>query len=163
MKFEESRERIPDATELLEKQSNKFVYSPSITEAAQSRVETDARETVEISVEPEPSPVKNDLPYLWPKAIERIIQAAKQRDEFGEKKYGTRLQPFNGRDPLVDMFQEVLDALVYLEQEFFERPYKEAVIQAALKIVDNGVNHLDHEQHITQLFNACSELKQVQS
>jgi hypothetical protein len=36
------------------------------------------------------------------------------RDAAGERKYGTRLQPHNGRDSLVDAYEEALDACVYL-------------------------------------------------
>lgn len=42
-------------------------------------------------------------------------------DKFGRRKYGTPLQPFNGRDPLVDAYQEVLDLAVYLRQAIWER------------------------------------------
>lgn len=36
------------------------------------------------------------------------------RDEFGLRKYGTRLQPGNGRDAFADYMQERMDGLVYL-------------------------------------------------
>ena len=84
---------------------------------------------------PEPEPVKNEHPALWPIVMADLIQEIaanritvmsavavevlddmKQRHEFGLKKYGTPLQPFNGRDPLVDAYQEMLDACVYLRQ-----------------------------------------------
>ncbi len=108
-------------------------------------------------VEPEPMPTINELPYQWPSAIERIIQIAKERDEFGFKKYGTRLQPFNGRDPLKDAFQEGLDLLVYIEQELFERPYKEAVIQAAIATVNLGTGDL------RALHQAVQKLEEIQN
>jgi hypothetical protein len=37
------------------------------------------------------------------------------RDDYGLKKYGTRLQPFNGRNFRNDVIDEILDALVYVE------------------------------------------------
>lgn len=37
----------------------------------------------------------------------------KARDEFGLQKYGCRLQANNGRDFLIDMYQESLDLFVY--------------------------------------------------
>jgi len=42
----------------------------------------------------------------------------------GKERYGTRLQPFNGRDPFIDAYQEVLDLAVYLRQAIYERDTK---------------------------------------
>lgn len=43
-----------------------------------------------------------------------------ERDLTGTKKYGTRLQAFNGRNSLVDAYQEALDLTVYLKQKIVE-------------------------------------------
>jgi hypothetical protein len=43
------------------------------------------------------------------------------RDHAGRKKYGTPLQPRNGRDSLVDAYQEALDLVVYLRNAIEER------------------------------------------
>jgi 8-oxo-dGTP pyrophosphatase MutT (NUDIX family) len=43
------------------------------------------------------------------------------RNEMGKAKYGTPLQPFNNRKPLIDVYQELLDAAVYLRQEIWEQ------------------------------------------
>lgn len=40
---------------------------------------------------------------------------------FGRQKYGTPLTADNGRDPLVDAYQEALDLVVYLRQAIEER------------------------------------------
>ncbi len=64
----------------------------------------------------QPDPVSNDLPALW----DLVIQDMQQRDSIGLKNYGTRLQPFNGRDSLQDLSEELLDGLVYLKQVQFE-------------------------------------------
>lgn len=109
-------------------------------------------------IEPEPMPTTNELPYMWPKSITRIINIAKERDDFGAKKYGTRLQPFNGRDPLVDAFQEGLDQLVYIEQELFERQYNNAVIEAAVALVESQDLSL-----LANLDKAVNELLEVKS
>lgn len=63
-------------------------------------------------VNPEPQPVHNARQSVW----ELVIKDMKDRNEFGIKKYGTPLQPFNGRDPLIDAYQEALDLVVYLRQ-----------------------------------------------
>lgn len=38
------------------------------------------------------------------------------RAQLGKKRYGKRLQAHNGRDPLTDAYQEVLDLAMYLRQ-----------------------------------------------
>jgi len=45
----------------------------------------------------------------------------KARDTFGFKKYKTHLQPFNGRDTLYDIYEELLDAVVYIKTMIYER------------------------------------------
>jgi len=65
----------------------------------------------------EPPPEKNDHPAVWDLVLEDI----RVRDEFGKQKYGTRLQPFNGRDPLIDGYQEALDLTVYLRAAIYEK------------------------------------------
>jgi hypothetical protein len=43
-----------------------------------------------------------------------IVADMETRDRIGRERYGTPLAPFNGRDHLVDAYQELLDAAVYL-------------------------------------------------
>jgi hypothetical protein len=43
------------------------------------------------------------------------------RDHVGRARYGTPLQAHNGRDALVDAYQEALDLVVYLRQAIEER------------------------------------------
>jgi len=66
---------------------------------------------------PEPPPIKNNHPAVW----DLVLADMKERDEIGKQKYNTRLQPFNGRDSLVDAYQEALDLVVYLRQAIYER------------------------------------------
>lgn len=68
-----------------------------------------------ISDEPDPEP--NDLPPVW----DLVIEDMKARDQHGLEHYGTRLQPFNGRKNLVDLYQELLDSTVYARAEIYER------------------------------------------
>ena len=68
----------------------------------------------------QPAPVKNDNPACW--AL--VIRDMADRDVIGNERYGTRLQPHNGRDSLVDAYQEILDTAVYLRQAIFERDGK---------------------------------------
>jgi hypothetical protein len=65
----------------------------------------------------QPPPVPNDRPAIWP----LVIADCEERHRLGVERYGTPLQPFNGREPLVDAYQEQLDKLAYLRQEIEER------------------------------------------
>lgn len=65
----------------------------------------------------QPEPVKNDHPAVW----DLVIEDMRRRDHVGLQRYGTRLQPHNGRDALKDAYAEILDLAVYLRQEICER------------------------------------------
>ena len=65
----------------------------------------------------QPPPIHSDHPAVWP----LVIADMRRRDAFGEGKYGTRLRPHNGRDSLLDAYQEALDLCVYLRQRSYER------------------------------------------
>jgi hypothetical protein len=69
---------------------------------------------------PEPAPVKNSRPFIQDLVIFdvnlKIAEDIEERKQFGLKKYGTALQAFNGRNPIVDAYQEVLDGIIYLKQ-----------------------------------------------
>jgi hypothetical protein len=66
----------------------------------------------EYSATEQPDPIQNSKPACWDLVIERM----RQRDALGRKKYGTPLQPHNGRNALQDFSEELLDAIVYSEQ-----------------------------------------------
>ena len=65
----------------------------------------------------EPAPIPNDRPAIW----SLVIADMQARDAEGRRKYGTPLQSHNGRDALVDAYQEGLDLVVYLRQAIEER------------------------------------------
>lgn len=50
-----------------------------------------------------------------------VIEDMKKRDEMGRKEYGTPLFPHNGRDSLQDVYEELLDAAVYMKNLIIER------------------------------------------
>lgn len=64
---------------------------------------------------PEPPPARGRLD-VWP----LVIADMKERNEVGTRKYGTPLQTHNGRNALVDAYQEALDLVVYLRQAIEE-------------------------------------------
>ena len=61
-------------------------------------------------------PEKNDLPACW----DLVLKDIQERDKVGQERYGTRLQPFNGRAAVLDLYQELLDAVVYGRQLVYE-------------------------------------------
>lgn len=65
----------------------------------------------------EPPPIKNDGPSMH----DLVAADIAARKEFGLKKYGTPLQAHNGRDALMDAYEETLDLIVYLRQAIEER------------------------------------------
>jgi hypothetical protein len=83
----------------------------------------------------QPSPVHNDEEPVWPQVIEElfdleipvpaiVVEALaydmEERAAVGFKRYGTHLQPHNGRDALADAYAEALDEVVYLKQAVIE-------------------------------------------
>lgn len=72
------------------------------------------------ATEAQPQPTPNDRPLLWP----LVIRDMGDRDFVGAIRYNTRLQPHNGRDLLIDAYQEALDLCVYLRGVIYERDGK---------------------------------------
>lgn len=58
---------------------------------------------------PEPPPLNGDRQSIH----DLVIADIEDRKRFGLEKYGTTLQPGNGRRGLVDLYQELLDAAAY--------------------------------------------------
>ena len=67
--------------------------------------------------EPQPAPTTNVSTPVW----DLVIADMKERDHVGRQRYGTPLQAGNGRDTLIDLYQELLDAVVYVRQLIEER------------------------------------------
>lgn len=66
---------------------------------------------------PQPAPRRGFGPCTW----DLVIADMKDRDQTGERKYGLRHQWDNGRDHLVDAYQENLDQSLYLRAEIQKR------------------------------------------
>lgn len=65
----------------------------------------------------QPLPVVNDHPDIQAAVIADI----EKRREIGIQRYGTALQPNNGRDALQDLYEELIDACMYIKQLMVER------------------------------------------
>jgi hypothetical protein len=95
---------------------------------------------------PEPPPKQNESTPVW----ELVIADMRERDHVGRAKYGTPLQAGNGRNPLIDAYQEALDLAVYLRQAIKEQ----ADAKSSMRVLetymptqresqdDNGRGHL---------------------
>jgi hypothetical protein len=53
--------------------------------------------------------------------LDYVIADLEERAQFGHKKYGTYLRTNNGRDALIDAYQEALDLVMYLKQIILEK------------------------------------------
>lgn len=67
----------------------------------------------------QPAPKPNELPPI----VNLVAQDLFERMRQGIETYGVPLQPFNGRDALRDLYEELLDACCYLRQAMYERDF----------------------------------------
>ena len=75
------------------------------------------QETALAVVEEQMAPLSIESPAIWG----LVVADMQARDRIGRERYGTPLQAGNGRDALVDAYQEALDQAVYLRQAIEER------------------------------------------
>lgn len=68
----------------------------------------------------QPLPTKNESPFIQ----DLVVKDIELRKEIGIQRYGTALQPFNGRDALQDAYEEAIDLAMYLKQCIIERDNK---------------------------------------
>jgi hypothetical protein len=64
-------------------------------------------------------PSRNDHPCIQ----DMVIADIEARKAVGQKRYGTVLQPFNGRNALRDAYEEAIDLAVYLRQCLYEQEH----------------------------------------
>jgi hypothetical protein len=80
--------------------------------------------------QPEPMPTPGET------SVTRLVIAdLLERERQGIIKYGTTLQTFNGRDPLVDAYQESIDKTQYLRQAVEEQKVYRKRLEAAEALV----------------------------
>lgn len=89
----------------------------------------------------QPPPKPNDGPAVW----SLVVKDMNFRDETGFKRYGVRLQPHNGRDTLMDLYEELLDAVVYTKTYMLEVACQKEKIDRVLALVV-GKEHLTKEE-----------------
>ena len=65
----------------------------------------------------QPMPRHNNEPFVKDAVIAEINELCERR----RQKYGTHLQPHNGRDALQDAYEELIDGALYPKQLLMER------------------------------------------
>lgn len=102
---------------------------------------------------------KNTHPGVGPVISKVVAQDLLDRMQVGIDRYGEALTPANGRDALIDAYQEALDLAVYLRQELMERntrkirdmalnnmgeliPVNSTVVVYTQEQLFNGVTHI---------------------
>lgn len=70
------------------------------------------------TIEDQPEPVPYEVGK--PSILALVRADLTTREQLGIERYGTTLQPDNGRDSLVDAYQEALDMAAYLRQRIEE-------------------------------------------
>ena len=82
-------------------------------------------------IQDQPAPLKTGGRPIW----ELVIADMAERDQVGRRRCGTPLQAHNGRDALVDAYQEALDLVVYLRQAIEERDADPTSVRVAAEAV----------------------------
>ena len=102
------------------------------------------REAILGEQQPEPTPTDE------PSAHDLVIADMAARKEFGLAKYDSLLQASNGRDNLQDLYEELLDACVYIRIEIERRkttqvamPLPFGVLDRLLEIAEEGIEAYD--------------------
>jgi len=96
---------------------------------------------------PEPAPIPNDnesIHDLVMKKLKRLgfnslIKDIEDRKQFGLEKYGVPLQAGNGRKSLKESFQEVGDAICYIEQEIVEKGTSIELESISIDLIKLGI------------------------
>lgn len=84
-------------------------------------------------------------PSFFAKVIRGDLE---QRLQLGVSRYGQPLQPFNGRDSLLDAYEEVLDALVYLRTAIYEQEHADQAPPTTLQ--GSEVTEIETLKHMAE-------------
>jgi hypothetical protein len=99
----------------------------------------------------QPKPIANDLPHV----VDLVQEDLALRKEEGIRRYGVPLQPFNGRRTFLDMYEEMLDMVVYARAIIYENleadgeeyttrlAYENTVMREALETIASRQYHVE--------------------
>ncbi len=84
---------------------------------------TEAASTYAATVR-QPAPSDSDHPPI----VDLVMNDLEARSRLGAAEYGCLLHGFNGREALVDAYQEALDLAMYLRQALYEAEHGQSVV-----------------------------------
>ena len=96
-------------------------------ERAQERLN---KKTTRSAAKNEPAPTGTGK-----KVIDEVVLDLNARSDMGEKKYGTPLRTFNGRNAMMDLYQELLDSVMYAKQVLMEMEDMQKIVDTNYKLV----------------------------
>lgn len=107
----------------------------------------------------QPRPKKGDQ-TVWTEVMSDLAE----RVRLGKTKYGTELESNNGRDALVDLYQELLDAAQYCKQRILEGRIRSASIAGLPTLELFAIANLTADAILadnTSGENACSAAQSI--
>lgn len=110
--------------------------------------------------QPMPTPQTLGEPDVWA----QIIAEMEKRRRVGIKRYKTALQPFNSRDALRDLFEELLDALAYTQQTMLETAKIRLYLMVTanrLEEIYNGVIPIGRAGYFNALKEIATNLRRI--
>lgn len=91
----------------------------------------------------QPMPTPNAHP-----SIQSLVRAdLEAREQVGISRYGTALQPHNGRDALRDLYEELLDGACYVKQKMVEEAHASAVLIGLVTELQYLCDQLEADAH----------------
>jgi hypothetical protein len=96
----------------------------------------------------QPMPAPNESRPI----VDLVIEDLLERRRIGTERYGTPLQAFNGRNALVDFYQELLDGVQYVRQVIEERPQ----FPVTSEIMTEALHRLRHPGRAFDRFDTCA-------
>ena len=104
----------------------------------------------------QPPPVPNDRPAI----ADLVMADLAERKRIGIERYGVPLQAGNGRNPLVDAYQESMDQTLYLrqaiEEQHVHQPRRGSDVEAFIKAARD--RYLDCDGQRTGVWHALDDL-----
>jgi hypothetical protein len=98
----------------------------------------------------QPLPVRNNEPDIQSMVIDDIGK----RRAVGIERYGTPLQPFNGRKSLRDIYEELLDAACYVKQRLVEEDLVDKYVDENAKLKELGHTLGDNNKRLEKELQA---------
>lgn len=96
-----------------------------------------------MSTQPDPKPGKQVVG-------EQVIRDMHDRMTVGKERYGTYLETYNGRDSLQDLYEELIDATMYIKQRLMEeedsRPTIHHVFAKTFNVIAGEIHQTAREK-----------------